>query len=79
MGQVPADCNGMRQINAHRHSALGTSPYEIIFGSKLTCDMKMYQESPVFTDYTKIKDPRSYLREVNNKLNIVYKDALHNN
>jgi hypothetical protein len=53
----------MRQINAYKHSAIGTSPYEVIFGTRLTMDMKMYQETPVFTDYSKLKDPGAFLNE----------------
>ena len=41
-------------------------------------DMKMYQETPVFTDYSKLKDSGAFLNEVNNKLLIVYKHALAN-
>ncbi len=68
----------MRQINAHTHSALGLSPYELIFGSKLAKDMKMFQTDEPFTDYTKLVNPPEYVRKFNESLSIIYSHGLAN-
>ena len=39
----------MRQINAHIHSAHGTSPHHIIFGTELSNNMQMFMHDRPFT------------------------------
>ena len=66
----------MRQVNAQVHSAHGTSPHHIIFGTELSNNMQMFMHDKPFTDYSKLNDTGTLIKDLDNKLDIVYKHAL---
>ena len=65
-----------RQINAHIHSATGTSPYQIIFGTELTRDMKLLQSDAPFTPLSELPFTPEFIRDLDNNLKFVYDRAL---
>ena len=61
-----------RILNSHIHSAIGITPYELVFGTRMATDMKMLQSDlPVKEEYLtpegfKGKGPDAYVRALNN-------------
>ena len=62
-----------RQINTHAHSAIGTSPYHIIFGTRMTLARGMQQGAHPFQEMPKVG---TYLANLDNALNAVYQRGL---
>jgi len=63
-----------RILNAQTNITTGFSPYHLVFGTMVTQDLKML-ESPTFEIAT-IKDPSAFVRNLDNSLNIVFREGL---
>jgi len=63
-----------RILNAQTSITTGFSPYHMVYGTMVTQDLKAL-ESPAF-EIASIKDPSSYLRNLDNTLNIVFQSGL---
>ncbi len=72
-----------RILNAHIHSAIGCTPYEVIFGTKQATDRKMLHEQLPYVherylNFEKNWNPGAYVRDLQNALDTIGDHALLN-